>query len=177
MSSFFHSIFDKHEVHIMMIGLDAAGKTTILYQMKENVVFMTAPTIGFNVESIKYKNLLMTIWDVGGQEKIRPLWRKCWKQIHAIVYVIDLSDRERIGEAVGELRRVLDEENLKDAVLLVFANKQDKYNRMTKDEVMNVLRLAALYPRKWHIQECSAVTGEGLQEGLQWLRAQLRKQR
>lgn len=160
----------------MMIGLDAAGKTTILYRIKEGIVFMTTPTIGFNVESVKFNNLRMTIWDVGGQEKIRPLWRRCWNEIHAIVYVVDLSDRERITEAGQELRRVLDEERLRDAVLLVFANKQDKYIRMTVEEVTRILRLPYL-PRKWRIQGCSALTGEGLPEGLHWLRAQLRKHR
>jgi small GTP-binding protein len=178
LSSLFWKLFhDQQEVQVMMLGLDAAGKTTMLYRMKEDIVFMTTPTIGFNVENIVYKNMNLTIWDVGGQEKIRSLWRKCWKVTDALIYVIDLTDRERIHEAAYELRRVLEEDNMRDAVLLVFANKVDKYNRMTVDEVMKVLRLSSLHRRKWHIQECSAKTGDGLQSGLHWLRAQLRKHR
>ena len=68
------SLFEK-KANILMLGLDSAGKTTILYKLKLDTLVTTIPTIGFNVESVKFKSLNMTIWDVGGQEKIRPLWR------------------------------------------------------------------------------------------------------
>merc|ERR1711945_50216 len=63
------------EMRILMVGLDAAGKTTILYKLKLGEVVTTIPTIGFNVETVEYKNISFTVWDVGGQDKIRPLWR------------------------------------------------------------------------------------------------------
>ena len=56
----------------LMVGLDAAGKTTILYKLKLGEVVTTIPTIGFNVEQVDYKNISFTVWDVGGQDKIRP---------------------------------------------------------------------------------------------------------
>ena len=58
-----------------MLGLDSAGKTTVLYNIKTGSELSTVPTVGFNVETIKYKSILLNLWDVGGQDKIRPLWR------------------------------------------------------------------------------------------------------
>ena len=74
-SSLFQSLFGKKEMRILMVGLDAAGKTTILYKLKLGEIVTTIPTIGFNVETVEYKNISFTVWDVGGQDKIRPLWR------------------------------------------------------------------------------------------------------
>ncbi|XP_042639483.1 ADP-ribosylation factor-like 17-like [Orycteropus afer afer] len=71
----FKSLFGKKEMRILMVGLDAAGKTTILYKLKLGEIVTTIPTIGFNVETVEYKNISFTVWDVGGQDKIRPLWR------------------------------------------------------------------------------------------------------
>lgn len=177
LSSLVRRVFSRPEVQIMMIGLDASGKTSIMYRLTSGVLYLTTPTIGFNVETLEYKNVKMTIWDVGGQEKIRPLWRKCWREVDAVVFVVDSTDRDRLEEASDELRRVLAEDHLKDSILLVLVNKQDKIRRMTSEEVMKIMRLPALYPRTWHIEECSAVTGAGLQEGLHWLHSQFRKQR
>ena len=67
----------REDLKILAVGLDAAGKTTILYQLKLGEVVTTIPTIGFNVETVEYKNISFTVWDVGGQDKIRPLWRHC----------------------------------------------------------------------------------------------------
>lgn len=69
------SLIGKKEMRILMVGLDAAGKTTILYKLKLGEIVTTIPTIGFNVETVEYKNICFTVWDVGGQDKIRPLWR------------------------------------------------------------------------------------------------------
>lgn len=74
-SKVFAKLFSKKEMRILMVGLDAAGKTTILYKLKLGEIVTTIPTIGFNVETVEYKNISFTVWDVGGQDKIRPLWR------------------------------------------------------------------------------------------------------
>lgn len=84
-----------------------------------------APTVGFNVETVEYKNISFTVWDVGGQDKIRPLWRHYFQNTQGIIFVVDSNDRERVSEAREELQRMLNEDELRDALLLVFANKQD----------------------------------------------------
>merc|ERR1712131_371995 len=120
----FRNLFGKKEMRILMVGLDAAGKTTILYKLKLGEIVTTIPTIGFNVETVEYKNISFTVWDVGGQDKIRPLWRHYYQNTQGLIFVVDSNDRERIGEAREELMRMLNEDELRDAVLLVFANKQ-----------------------------------------------------
>lgn len=82
-------------------------------------------SIGFNVETVEYKNIQFTVWDVGGQDKIRPLWRHYFQNTQGIIFVVDSNDRERVTEAREELQRMLNEDELRDAMLLVFANKQD----------------------------------------------------
>ncbi len=81
---------------------------------------------GFNVETVEYKNISFTVWDVGGQDKIRPLWRHYFQNTQGLIFVVDSNDRERVGEARDELHRMLQEDELRDAVLLIFANKQVK---------------------------------------------------
>ena len=81
--------------------------------------------LGFNVETVEYKNIQFTVWDVGGQDKIRPLWRHYFQNTQGIIFVVDSNDRDRIVEAREELQRMLNEDELRDALLLVFANKQD----------------------------------------------------
>ncbi|KER27838.1 hypothetical protein T265_05196 [Opisthorchis viverrini] len=134
-SNLFNRLFGKKEMRILMVGLDAAGKTTILYKLKLGEIVTTIPTIGFNVETVEYKNISFTVWDVGGQDKIRPLWRHYFQNTQGwsdlvnlicvgLIFVVDSNDYERIGEAREELSRMLNEDELRDAVLLVFANKQ-----------------------------------------------------
>eukprot|EP00435_Cladocopium_sp_Y103_P039580 s2267_g10.t1 len=124
----------KQEMRILMVGLDAAGKTTILYKLKLGEVVTTIPTIGFNVETVEYKNLSFTVWDVGGQDKIRPLWRHYYQGTNGLIYVVDSNDRDRIEDAREELNKMLNEDEMRDAVLLVFANKQDLPQAMTAAE-------------------------------------------
>lgn len=153
------------------VGLDAAGKTTILYKLKLGEIVTTIPTIGFNVETVEYKNICFTVWDVGGQDKIRPLWRHYFQNTQGLIFVVDSNDRERIVEAEKELQNMvrnlefndlrepenynygiihllqLQEDELRDAVLLVFANKQDLPNAMTAAELTDKLHLNNLRNR------------------------------
>eukprot|EP00362_Geleiidae_sp_MMETSP1317_P001136 CAMPEP_0201281422 /NCGR_PEP_ID=MMETSP1317-20130820/2708_1 /ASSEMBLY_ACC=CAM_ASM_000770 /TAXON_ID=187299 /ORGANISM="Undescribed Undescribed, Strain Undescribed" /LENGTH=136 /DNA_ID=CAMNT_0047591173 /DNA_START=19 /DNA_END=425 /DNA_ORIENTATION=+ len=123
-------LFGKKEMRILMVGLDAAGKTTILYKLKLGEVVTTIPTIGFNVENVEYKNISFTVWDVGGQDKIRPLWRYYYQNTQGLIFVVDSNDRERTEDAKDELLRMLQEDELRNSVVLVFANKQDLPNAM-----------------------------------------------
>ncbi|GLH08540.1 E3 ubiquitin-protein ligase TRIM23 [Gryllus bimaculatus] len=115
----------KIEMRVVTLGLDGAGKTSILFKLKQNEFMTMIPTIGFNVETVEYKNLKFTIWDVGGQHKLRPLWKHYYLNTQAVVFVIDSSNRERLPEAHSELAKLMSEKELKDASLLIFANKQD----------------------------------------------------
>merc|ERR1711965_1170471 len=100
----------KREMRILMVGLDAAGKTTILYKLKLGEVVTTIPTIGFNVETVEYKNISFTVWDVGGQDKIRPLWRHYYQNTQGLIFVVDSNDRDRVDAARDELHRMLSED-------------------------------------------------------------------
>lgn len=174
-SNLFQSFFGKKNMRILMVGLDAAGKTTILYKLKLGEIVTTIPTIGFNVETVEYKNISFTVWDVGGQDKIRPLWRHYFVNTQGLIFVVDSNDRERINEAKEELAKMLEEEELKDSVVLVFANKQDLPNAMSCSDVQEKLGLNMLRSRSWYIQSTCATHGTGLYEGLDWLSSQLSK--
>lgn len=163
----------KRDVRIVMVGLDAAGKTTILYKLKLQENLVTVPTIGFNVETIEYHNLNMVIWDLGGQDKIRPLWRHYYRNCDGLIYVVDSSDRDRMHIAKDELHVMLAQEELADVALLVFANKQDLRNALSPSEIAEKMELARVKSKRWYVQSACAVKGEGLYEGLDWLTNQL----
>jgi ADP-ribosylation factor protein 1 len=124
---------------------------------------------GFNVEAVTYKNISFTVWDVGGQDKIRPLWKHYYEDAQGVIFVVDSNDPGRFAEARGELQSMLNEAELRDATLLVYANKQDLPNARSVAEVTNALELSALKGRKWYIQGCCGPSGQGLYEGLDWL--------
>jgi len=174
-SSLFNRLFGKKQMRILMVGLDAAGKTTILYKLKLGEIVTTIPTIGFNVETVEYKNISFTVWDVGGQDKIRPLWRHYFQNTQGLIFVIDSNDRERVKEAEEELSRMLQEDELRDAVLLIFANKQDLPNAMSAAEITDLLKLHSNKNKDWYIQATCATQGQGLYEGLDWLSNELSK--
>ncbi|ODV90079.1 hypothetical protein CANCADRAFT_1812 [Tortispora caseinolytica NRRL Y-17796] len=157
------------ETRILILGLDGAGKTTILYRLQIGEVVSTVPTIGFNVETLTYRNLKFNVWDLGGQTSIRPYWRCYYSDTSAVIFVVDATDRDRIETAAEELKAMLDEEELRDAALLVFANKQDQPNAMSGPQVSEALDLASISDRSWNVIACSAISGDGLNEGLDWL--------
>merc|ERR1719188_1892473 len=129
---------------MIMVGLDAAGKTTVLYKLKLGEVVTTIPTIGFNVETVEYKNLSFQVWDIGGQDKIRKLWRHYYQGTQGVIFVIDSSDRDRIEDAREEMDMMLREDEMRDAVLLVLANKQDLPGAMSSGEMGEKLGLLAM---------------------------------
>jgi len=144
-------------------------QTTILYKLKLGEVVTTIPTIGFNVETVEYKNISFTVWDIGGQDKIRALWRYYYQNTQGLIFVVDSNDRDRTEDAREELTKILDDDEMRDAVLLVVANKQDLPNAMTAAEITEKLGLHNLRHRQWFIQSACATTGDGLYEGLDWM--------
>jgi ADP-ribosylation factor protein 1 len=177
MGNFIARLFNFPEpARILMLGLDAAGKTTILYKMKLGDVVTTIPTIGFNVETVEYKNLKMTVWDVGGQERIRRLWSYYYQGSTGIIFIVDSCDRQRLtgqeDSVEYELSQLLAAPELRGVPLCILANKQDMPGAMTAAEIADKLRLGAVKDRNWHIQATCAPRGEGIYEGLDWLSKQ-----
>lgn len=177
-SGWAESLFGSRKANIVMIGLDAAGKTTILDKLKLNVLRETVPTIGFNVETVQYRNVLFHLWDVGGQMRLRSLWKAYYEGANAVIFVIDSNDRARIPEVIAELSQVVRDPMLVDAVLLVLGNKQDLPHHLTPAELVDRLGFRDQSPeglgrllrnRKWFLQGCCAQSGEGVFEGLDWL--------
>jgi len=121
----FDKMFGNKEMRVVMLGLDAAGKTTILYKLHIGEVLSTVPTLGFNVEKVQYKNVVFTVWDVGGQEKLRPLWRHYFNNTDGLIFVIDSLDRDRIDRAKEEFGSIINDPFMRNSAILVFANKQD----------------------------------------------------
>lgn len=159
----------KREVRLLMVGLDGAGKTTILYKLKLGEVVTTIPTIGFNVETVHYRNLSFVVWDVGGQDKIRPLWRHYYRNTQGLVYVVDASDRERLVTARSELHAIMADLEMQGAVVLVLANKQDMPRAAGVPQLVEALDMRSLGNRPWHVQGTCAIRGDGLYEGMDWL--------
>lgn len=107
--------------------------------------------------------------DVGGQDKIRPLWRHYYTGTQGLVFVVDSRDRARLDEARQELHRILSDREMRHCVLLIFANKQDVAGAISPSELTDKLGLNALVDRTWFVQPTCATSGEGLFEGLTWL--------
>jgi len=177
------------EMKIIIVGLDGAGKTTILYRLKlgevatAKVPTTPIPTIGFNIETVKYKNILFNVWDIGGQEKTRCLWKHYYDDADGIIFVLDSSDMDRIDHnnyysnydncnkhcACDELQQIFGETVSNKCPILILANKQDLFNTMSIDEICQRLGLLNIENRKWHLQATCGITGEGLRQGLTWL--------
>jgi ADP-ribosylation factor protein 1 len=174
LSSVWHSMFPARNVKMLMVGLDASGKTTTLYKLKLGELITTIPTIGFNVEAVEYKNLRFTMWDVGGQDKLRRLWRHYFEGTDGIIFVVDSSDRDRLGIAKEELQKLTAEDCMQHSALLVYANKQDLPQAMPPAEITDKLGLRLL-KREWYVQGSCAASGEGIYEGLDWLASTMKK--
>ncbi|KAG4302856.1 hypothetical protein PCANB_000769 [Pneumocystis canis] len=177
-------LWGQKEIRVLILGLDGAGKTTILYKMQVGEVITTVPTIGFNMETVCYKNIKFNVWDLGGQTSIRPYWRCYYTSTRAIIYVIDSTDIQRLSATAKELHAILQEKELFDIDLLIFANKRDISNALNATEISEKLNLTNMRNRNWTIISTSAITGEvafkdvffyllkkmqGLMEGLDWL--------
>mmetsp|Transcript_5317 Transcript_5317/g.13449 ORF Transcript_5317/g.13449 Transcript_5317/m.13449 type:complete len:181 (+) Transcript_5317:26-568(+) len=176
LSKLWEKLFSKGNYKIIIIGLDNAGKTTTLYKLHLGEVVVTQPTIGSNVEEVAYKNTRFECWDLGGQESLRHSWVSYYANAHAVVLVIDSTDRERMPNVKAELERLLLCEELKTVPILVFANKQDLREAMSTADIADSLLLHQVKSHQWHIQAACALSGEGLFPGLEWLVSVLRSQ-
>jgi len=158
------------EMRILMVGLDNAGKTTIVMRINGEDTSNISPTLGFNIKTIEYKSYRLNIWDVGGQKTIRSYWRNYFEQTDGLVWVVDSSDLRRLNDCKEELHNLLKEERLSGSSLLILANKQDIQGALRPADIAKVLNLEAMdNSRHWQIVGCSAYTGEGLLAGFDWL--------
>jgi len=157
------------EIRLLILGLDNAGKTTILKKVNGEDIDTISPTLGFNIKTLQYDNFKLNVWDVGGQTTIRSYWRNYFEQTDGLIWVVDSSDKLRLADCKKELHSLLKQEKLVGASLLIFCNKQDIEGALTCDEIKDYLELDDITTRHWAIIPCSAVTGEGLLEGIDWL--------
>jgi len=158
------------EMRVLLLGLDAAGKTTTLYKLKTGQPKQTVPTIGFNVETVRYGRMTFNIWDVGGQDRLRPLWRQYYTGTSGIIFVVDSNDTQRLSVAKDELHYLLNEIELQYATLVVIANKQDLPNALPPAEVSKALDLSKIN-RKCEIFGAIATNPKdtGISTALDWL--------
>lgn len=157
------------EVRILMLGLDNAGKTTIVKKFNGEDVSTISPTLGFNIKTLEHKGFKLNVWDVGGQKSLRSYWRNYFESTDGLIWVVDSADRRRLGDCKKELHSLLVEERLAGATLLVFANKQDLPGALTGDNLRQLLDLDGIVTHHWNIVTCSAVTGDNLLHGVNWI--------
>ncbi|KAM9468966.1 ADP-ribosylation factor-like 4aa isoform 1-T3 [Clarias gariepinus] len=182
-SSIFSNLSPWKSLHITILGLDSAGKTTVLYRLQFNEFVNTVPTKGFNAEKVKVclgrsRTVTFHFWDVGGQEKLRPLWKSYTRCTDGIVFVVDSVDAERMDEAKTELHKLAHSMESQGVPMLIVANKQDLRNSLTLAEIEKMLALGELgASTPWHLQPSCAIIGDGLLEGLERLYDMILKQR
>ena len=152
-----------------MLGLNNAGKTSILFKMNMGEFIQVAPTTAFNVETVEQNNVKFQIWDLAGQKGIRPYWKSYYPDTQAIIFVIDSTDTDRMKVAKEEFLMLMEEEELTGVPILVLANKQDLPNAAPESEISEILGLSTLKTRQWSIYKTSAVSGEGIKESMTWL--------
>ncbi|XP_043219065.1 ADP-ribosylation factor-like protein 3 isoform X1 [Amphibalanus amphitrite] len=152
----------EREVRLLLLGLDNAGKTTLLKALASEDITQITPTQGFNIKSVLSDGFKLNVWDIGGQRKIRPYWRNYFDNTDVLIYVIDSADRKRFDETGQELAELLAEDKLVGVPVLIFANKQDLFNSAPASEIAESLGLHVIRDREWQIQGCSAATNEGV---------------
>ncbi|NXG08597.1 ARL14 protein, partial [Sakesphorus luctuosus] len=155
--------------NIVMLGLDFAGKSTLLYQLRSKDVSLTVPTIGFNVDMIEMeRDFTLTFWDVGGQEKMRQVWSSFLEDVDGLLYVVDSSDKRRLEESRKEFELILKNESTKNVPVVVLANKQDLPGALNAEEITRRFKMKKYCSdRTWYVQPCCGITGEGLRVALQ----------
>lgn len=159
----------------MILGLDNAGKTTIVKRLLKQDVKQVSPTMGFQINTFNHNGFTLNIWDVGGQTSLRPFWYNYFERTDSIIWVVDANSIERLLENFQEFNKILQEDRLVGANLLILVNKIDLLDN-DNDKVGNVvdliarnLRLANITNHNWNILPCSAYTGHNIDAGLEWI--------
>ncbi|KAI6696293.1 hypothetical protein NL676_016412 [Syzygium grande] len=169
-------LFTKTEFHVLILGIDKAGKTTFLEKLKSIYLNTESlppdrivPTVGLNIGRIEVSNTKLMFWDLGGQPGLRSIWEKYYEEAHALVFVIDAASPSRFEESKSSLEKVLRNEDLQGAPLLILANKQDLAEAVSADELARYLDLKKLDKRVYMFEAVSAYDGLGIKESVEWL--------
>ena len=160
---------NERELRLLILGLDNAGKTTILKKFLGEDTSEIAPTLGFQIKTVEHNDFKLNFWDVGGQTTIRSYWRNYFEQTDGLIWVVDSGDKLRLESCRDELQKLLQQEKLAGATLMVFCNKQDVAGALSPKEIRDVLMLDKIEGRHWSIVPCSAVSGQGLLEGIDFI--------
>jgi len=173
----------KH-IHVLVVGINSSGKTSLIYQLKLGHNVLTLPTVGYQTEKVKLSStekspsITFDMIDIGGASPIRCLWKEFTNKCDAIVYVVDAANRTTLQESALEFHKIMNERlahhRNSSVPVLVFANKQDLPNAASVREVCELFHVAQDHDM-CHVQSCCARDGSGLSEGMQWLKTCLSK--
>mmetsp|Transcript_9869 Transcript_9869/g.28367 ORF Transcript_9869/g.28367 Transcript_9869/m.28367 type:complete len:183 (-) Transcript_9869:105-653(-) len=168
--------FSKPQCKVLCVGLDNSGKSTVIQHLKPKQAALKeiTPTVGFNVEQFSRSGINFTVFDMSGAGKYRPLWEHYFKDVDAIMFVIDCSDKLRMCRVKEELKMLLEHPDTKGVPTLFFANKIDISDHLNPVECVQYLDLDAVKDRPWHITPSNALTGFGLEDGVGWISEHLR---
>lgn len=169
-------LFSKIEFHVLILGIDKAGKTTLLEKLKtmysdseglppDRIV----PTVGLNIGRAEALKSKLVFWDLGGQIGLRTIWEKYYEEAHAVIYVVDAACQSRFEDTKSALEKVLRHEDLQGAPILIYANKQDLPGAVSAEELARYLDLKELNERPYMFQAISAYDGLGVKDGINWL--------
>ncbi|CAH9103442.1 unnamed protein product [Cuscuta epithymum] len=168
--------FSKTEFNVLILGIDKAGKTTLLENLKSQFLNIEAlppdrivPTVGLNIGRVEVSNSKLVFWDLGGQPGLRSIWEKYYEEAHAVLFVVDAACPSRFEDAKSALEKVLRHEELQGAPLLILANKQDLAKAVSVEELDRYLDLKKLDERVYTYQAVSAYEGTGIKESVNWL--------
>lgn len=169
-------MFTKMEFHVLILGIDKSGKTTLLEKLKSQYSNTEGlppdrivPTVGLNIGRIEVSNTKLAFWDLGGQLGLRSIWEKYYDEAHAVIYVVDAECTSRFEDSKSALEKVLQHEDLQGAPVLILANKQDLEEAVSTDELSQYLDIKKLDERDYKFQAVSAFDGLGIKEGVNWL--------
>lgn len=172
----YEHLFRKEELHILIIGLDKAGKTTLLEKLKTLFADLPGleadkvlPTVGLNIARFEAYGFPLVLWDLGGQAGLRSIWEKYYGESHAVIFVVDATDRQRLAEAKSCLNKALEQRDLLGAPLLVLANKQDVPVCIAASDIAVELNIGSLEGRACNVQSASSISGDGLKAAVQWI--------
>ena len=169
MGAAFSYFWSKPEKKILLLGLDNAGKTTILYNLNLGSVITTTPTVGFNVESVDTPKVSFRVWDLGGQSTIIPYWRCYFDDTACLIFVIDTSDNDRLDMAYDRLKIVVEDPSMTAPYVAIFANKQDLENVVSVSSIATKISRIIPPDRSWRVFATSAHKNRGINDGIQWL--------
>ncbi len=170
MGNTLQGLFAPPTIRIDMFGLDNAGKSIVLQQLKFGRYINDRGTIGFNTETIMFRNISVTLWDMCGQEEVRKNWNHFYKNSSAIIFVVDATDTNRIRLAAEELHKIVAQPNpILNAPILILANKMDLVHALAISEVSQQLELNRITNRKWFLQPSQAINGSGINDGMNWI--------